>query len=45
MMVTELGNLNVMGVIESPRWHLTTEGRVGTVTIMDGRIKAAIKIA
>lgn len=46
--VTDLGNLNAMGVIGSQggraQMEATTKGKVGIVTIMDSRIKAAIII-
>ena len=45
--VTELRNLNTMGVIESwvggaKWWPSTTKGKVGMVTIMDSRVKATV---
>lgn len=45
--VTESGNLNAMGIIGSrvagaKGQHPTSKGKVGCVTIMDSKVKAAI---
>lgn len=47
--VTEFKNLNTMGIIGSqavgPKLqHSTTNGKVGVVTIMKSRVKAAIRM-
>lgn len=46
---TRLGNLNAMGILDPKgsgvKWrHLITKGKVGMVTVMDSRVKAAIGI-
>lgn len=46
--ITELGNLNAMGVVDpgvsGPKWwHSTAKVKVGVVIMKDSRVKAAIR--